>query len=68
MILRAVVGRNPAGSRLDNAAAVLFPQLSKGRIRRIVDWGGARIEGLIGARGAGAILIVLEHTGGRRPV
>ena len=38
MILRAVAGR-----RLDDGLAALFPQLSKTRIRRAIDWGGCRV-------------------------
>ncbi len=41
MILKATAGAEQAGMRLDDAARVLFPDLSKTRIRKIIDWGGA---------------------------
>ena len=44
MILTATVGPEQAGMRLDDGAKALFPQLSKGEIRKIVDWGGCTID------------------------
>jgi RluA family pseudouridine synthase len=45
MILTAIVGPEQAGLRLDAGAALLFPQLSKARIRTIIDWGGCTVAG-----------------------
>ena len=47
MILRAVAGQAVAGMRLDDGARALFPILSKGRIRKAIDWGGFRIDGTV---------------------
>ena len=44
MILKAVIGPGQAGMRLDDGAKELFPQLSKTRIRKIIDWGGCTID------------------------
>ncbi len=44
MILRGFVGPEQAGVRLDDGAKALFPQLSKGEIRRIIDWGGCAVN------------------------
>ncbi|HEY6873780.1 MAG TPA: RluA family pseudouridine synthase [Geobacteraceae bacterium] len=44
MILKATVGAEQAGMRLDDAARVLFPELSKTRIRKIIDWGGCAVS------------------------
>lgn len=44
MILTAVVGAEQAGLRLDDAAKELFPELSKTRIRKIIDWGGCAVS------------------------
>ena len=44
MILTARVDGERAGMRLDDAAKALFPQLSKGEIRRVVDWGGCYLS------------------------
>jgi 23S rRNA pseudouridine1911/1915/1917 synthase len=44
MILVARVDAEQAGLRLDDGAKALFPQLSKGEIRRIIDWGGCNIS------------------------
>ncbi len=44
MILKSVVGPEQAGMRLDDGVKQLFPQLSKGQIRRIIDWGGCTIR------------------------
>jgi len=44
MILTARVDAENAGLRLDDAAKALFPQLSKGEIRRIIDWGGCNVS------------------------
>ncbi len=43
MILKAVVGPELAGVRLDDGVKMLFPQFSKTRIRKVIDWGGLRI-------------------------
>ncbi|MBT0652173.1 RluA family pseudouridine synthase [Geomobilimonas luticola] len=43
MILTATVTAEQAGMRLDDAAKALFPQLSKGQIRKIIDWGGCTV-------------------------
>jgi len=44
MILTARVDAENAGLRLDDAAKAMFPQLSKGEIRRIIDWGGCNVS------------------------
>jgi 23S rRNA pseudouridine1911/1915/1917 synthase len=44
MILVARVDAEQAGMRLDDAAKLIFPQLSKGEIRRIIDWGGCNVS------------------------
>ena len=44
MIFSAVVRDEQAGMRLDDAAKELFPQLSKGEIRKIIDWGGCTVS------------------------
>ncbi|GAW68736.1 RNA pseudouridine synthase [Geoanaerobacter pelophilus] len=44
MILTARVDAELAGARLDDAAKSLFPQYSKGEIRRIIDWGGCYLS------------------------
>lgn len=44
MILRKRVTVAEEGLRLDEAAARLFPQLSRTRIRKIVDWGGCAVS------------------------
>jgi len=44
MILTARIGAEHAGMRLDDSAKALFPQLSKGEIRRIIDWGGCHVS------------------------
>jgi RluA family pseudouridine synthase len=44
MIVRATVGPEQAAMRLDDAARELFPNLSKGEIRRIVDRGGCTVD------------------------
>jgi len=43
VILTATVTTEQAGMRLDDGAKVLFPQLSKGQIRKIIDWGGCAV-------------------------
>ena len=43
MILEAKVGAEQAGMRLDDGAKALFPGLSKGDIRRVIDRGAARL-------------------------
>ena len=45
MILTATVRAGEAGLRLDDAARMLFPELSKTRIRKIIDWGGCMVSG-----------------------
>ncbi|WP_084201291.1 RluA family pseudouridine synthase [Geobacter pickeringii] len=47
MILTAVAGPELAGKRLDDGAVHLFPQLSKGRVRKIIDWGGCTVAGQV---------------------
>ncbi len=47
MILKAVAGTDVAGKRLDDGARALFPVLSKGRIRKAIEWGGCRIGGAV---------------------
>ncbi|HTP67237.1 MAG TPA: RluA family pseudouridine synthase [Geobacteraceae bacterium] len=47
MILKASVGREEAGMRLDDGARTLFPRLSKGEIRRIIDRGGCTVGGVL---------------------
>jgi len=49
MILVARVGQAEAGLRLDDGVKQLFPQFSKGEIRRVIDWGGCSI-GLVTVR------------------
>jgi RluA family pseudouridine synthase len=44
MILKGIVTVAEAGKRLDDAAALLFPTLSKSRIRRIIDLGGCAVN------------------------
>jgi len=44
MILVARVDAEQAGMRLDDGAKIIFPQLSKGEIRRIIDWGGCNVS------------------------
>jgi len=44
MILNSRVGSVQDGIRLDDAAKALFPQLSKGQIRRIIDLGGCAVN------------------------
>ncbi|HZV82634.1 MAG TPA: RluA family pseudouridine synthase [Geobacteraceae bacterium] len=44
MILAARVGEEQASLRLDDGARELFPQLSKGEIRRIIDLGGCAVN------------------------
>lgn len=44
MILIATVGPQQEGMRLDDGAKALFPQLSKGEIRKIIDWGGCTVS------------------------
>lgn len=45
MILTGTITSEQAGMRLDDAVKNLFPQLSKGEIRKIVDWGGCTVSG-----------------------
>ena len=47
MILKGVAGPKEAGIRLDDGAKALFPNLSKGDIRRIIDWGGCTVGGVM---------------------
>lgn len=44
MILRAVAGPEQAGMRLDDGIVQLFPELSKTRLRKIIDWGGCTVD------------------------
>jgi RluA family pseudouridine synthase len=44
MILKGTVGAGQAGMRLDDGARALFPELSKTRIRKIIDWGGCAVS------------------------
>lgn len=44
MILTARIAEGSIGLRLDDAAKVLFPQLSKSQIRRIIDLGGCAVN------------------------
>lgn len=44
MILTSRIGDEQAFLRLDDAAKMLFPQLSKGEIRRIIDLGGCAVN------------------------
>ncbi|CAG0978606.1 Ribosomal large subunit pseudouridine synthase D [Geobacteraceae bacterium] len=45
MILTARAGQGEAGMRLDDGAVRLFPELSKTRVRKIIDWGGCTVAG-----------------------
>lgn len=45
MILKGIVTSDKAGLRLDEGARRLFPELSKTRIRKIIDWGGCAVAG-----------------------
>lgn len=47
MILHGTVPPPLAGSRLDDVVRELFPQLSKGRIRKAIDRGGCRVNGAV---------------------
>lgn len=47
MILKGTAGPELAGMRLDDGARTLFPELSKGRIRQIIDWGGCAVAGQV---------------------
>jgi 23S rRNA pseudouridine1911/1915/1917 synthase len=47
MILKATVGAEQAGMRLDAGAKALFPRFSKGDIRRIIDRGGCMVAGVL---------------------
>jgi RluA family pseudouridine synthase len=47
MILKANAGAEQAGMRLDDGAKGLFPRLSKGEIRRIIDRGGCTVSGVL---------------------
>jgi 23S rRNA pseudouridine1911/1915/1917 synthase len=44
MILVARVGAEQAGMRLDDGIKMIFPQFSKGEIRRTIDWGGCNLS------------------------
>jgi RluA family pseudouridine synthase len=44
MILQATVGPEQEGVRLDDGLKVIFPQLSKTEIRRLIDWGSCTIN------------------------
>lgn len=43
MIVKSIAGIEQEGLRLDDGIKSLFPHLSKGKIRRIIDWGGCTI-------------------------
>ena len=45
MILKGTVTPEVAGLRLDEGARLLFPELSKTRLRKIIDWGGCAVGG-----------------------
>ncbi len=45
MILKGIVTAGSSGLRLDEGARLLFPELSKTRIRKIIDWGGCVVGG-----------------------
>jgi RluA family pseudouridine synthase len=47
VIHHGIVTAALAGRRLDDVLRELFPQLSKGRIRKVIDWGGCRINGAV---------------------
>lgn len=47
MILKETVGGREAGKRLDEAAALLFPGLSRSRVRKIIDLGGCAVNGVM---------------------
>ncbi len=47
MILSARVPAEHAGLRLDDGARALFPQLSKGEVRRIIDLGGCAVNAVM---------------------
>ena len=47
MILKGTVTAEQAGMRLDDGAKGLFPGLSKSEIRRIIDWGGCTVGGVM---------------------
>jgi RluA family pseudouridine synthase len=44
MIMKGLFTIKEAGLRLDEAAAILFPELSRTRIRRIIDMGGCAVN------------------------
>jgi len=44
MILVERVGAELAGMRLDDGVKLIFPQFSKGEIRRVIDWGGCNVS------------------------
>ena len=45
MILKGIVTAEGGGLRLDEGAHLIFPELSKTRIRKIIDWGGCVVGG-----------------------
>jgi RluA family pseudouridine synthase len=47
VILKALVGAEQSGMRLDDGAKALFPRLTKGEIRRIINWGGCTVAGVM---------------------
>jgi RluA family pseudouridine synthase len=47
VILKSRVTESQAGMRLDEGSALLFPTLSKSRIRRIIDVGGCSVNGVM---------------------
>ncbi len=47
MILKGTVAAEQVGMRLDDGARELFPRLSKGEIRRVIDRGGCTVSGVL---------------------
>lgn len=47
MILKETAGGREAGKRLDEGAALLFPDLSRSRVRKIIDLGGCAVNGVM---------------------
>lgn len=45
MIIKARVTAEAGDKRLDDAGKLLFPELSKTKIRTIIDWGGCAVNG-----------------------
>jgi RluA family pseudouridine synthase len=47
MIVKGTAGSGEAGMRLDEGAAMLFSDLSRSRIRKIIDLGGCSVNGVM---------------------